>query len=38
MRLQVKLTVDRARAARVGLTQRDIANDVPLSRSAPTRR
>jgi multidrug efflux pump subunit AcrB len=33
---QLKLTVDRARAARFGLTQRDIANDVLVSLSSNT--
>ncbi|MBA3993353.1 MAG: RND transporter [Cyanobacteria bacterium DS2.3.42] len=33
---QLKLTVDRARAARIGLTQRDIANDVLVSLSSNT--
>lgn len=33
---QLKLTVDRARAARFGLTQRDVANDVLVSLSSNT--
>jgi multidrug efflux pump subunit AcrB len=33
---QLKLTVDRARAARYGLTQRDVANDVLVSLSSNT--